>query len=160
MKTIESAVSPSADDPLDLVEALRSELQEYGGLLRVLKEEQDLILANPAVPDATLRALVLQHSAVADAVSARRRCMGLDFGVERSEDEIVSAAPAKMRGLLKALFAEVASLAARVEVYAVDNAWLRKRAVLFAAANPDREKIDPQARPAAPDCSVRTMPVR
>ena len=116
-----------------LVRALRTELQEYGGLLRLLNMEQDAILSAPSRCDVTGVAIERQYMTAVEASAVRRTCMGSRRGVGLTDEETIASAPRAIRPLLSALLHEIGSVSGRVQVLAAQNAWLRERAAARSA---------------------------
>jgi hypothetical protein len=120
-----------------LIGALRAELQEFGGLIRLLNDEQDKILANPAHITTAPESIRRQHALAFMSARIRGGLMTLpgSNGERRSATtpEILEDAPDEIRPLLGALFREVENLALRAGDRTYQNDWLRKRAPLLAA---------------------------
>ena len=136
-----SAAAPCTPATDSLVAALRAELQEFGGLLRLLNEEQDQILGDPTISPSIALSIERQLAKAGEAVRVRRDRMILSGGVA-TEEEIVVAAPVEMRPLVSALFSEVKSLSSRVDVFVTQNEWLRVRAAQFPELNARRASLD------------------
>lgn len=125
-----------------LVTALRAELQEYGGLLRLLDAEQDRIFADPATVATPPEAVARQHALAMKCTHAR---MGFMPGAANrpgrknvSAQEVSGSVPSDVRPLLSALFSEVDKLALRAADRTHQNDWLRRRAPALAAAMEER----------------------
>jgi hypothetical protein len=138
MATISYCKVRSKSEWEPLIAALRAELQEFGGLIRLLTDEQDNILANPAHVSTTPESISRQHALAFMSARIRGGLMTLpgSNGERRTATvpEILQGAPEVIRPLLGALFREVESLALRAGDRTYQNDWLRKRAPMLAAA--------------------------
>lgn len=124
-------------DPLylEMTSALRVELQEYGGLIALLEEQQRTILRGE--PDAfiDLGAAVHEQVTLLGAHRAARESVVRSFAraVGRSETEtlskLVDAAPAAVGGMLKALIEEINALIDRTQRRLRQNHLLLARCV-------------------------------
>lgn len=131
----ESVRSKSDWEPL--IAALRVELQEFGGLIRLLNDEQDAIFSNPSRVASVPESIKRQHAIALMSTRIRTGLMVVPgTGDDRraaSIAEIIDAAPDEFQPLLGALFSEVEKLALRAGDRANQNDWLRKRAPILAA---------------------------
>jgi len=129
-----------------LVNALRAELQEFGGLLRLLNTEQDGIFAAPALVAKAPEAIALQHALALKCTQMRidemQRVARVPGSRHVSEDQVLAVVPADVRPLMSALFAEVKKLAFRADDRTSQNDWLRKRAPVLAATMAGRGSED------------------
>lgn len=143
---VSSIVSSSTSDWEPLIAALRAELQEFGGLIRLLNDEQDTISSNPASVLGTPESITRQHALALMSSRIRHGLMVVPgpHGELRvgSAAEIIANAPDGIRPLLGALFSEVEKLAMRAGDRASQNDWLRKRAPMLAAAIAERATSD------------------
>jgi len=119
-----------------LIAALRAELQEFGGLIRLLNDEQDCIFANPSQVTTAPESINRQHAIAFMSARIRSGLMTLPGSNGERRDatapEILEVAPEEIRPLLAALFQEVENLALRAGDRTYQNDWLRKRAPLLA----------------------------
>lgn len=128
--------TPAAGDPQEqIVAALRSELEEYGGLLNVFDEQQQAILNRQ--PDTVLaleERLAAQLSAVKTRRSKRESLVAGFAGDGRppSRVSLLGTIPAfreSMRPLVEALATEINRLIARTRRKAEQNQLLLARTV-------------------------------
>ncbi|HUG13075.1 MAG TPA: hypothetical protein VMM36_18810 [Opitutaceae bacterium] len=138
MATLSYSKDRSKTEWEPLIAALRAELQEFGGLIRLLNDEQDNILANPAHVATPPESIIRQHALAFMSARIRGGLMTLpgSNGERRAATapEILEDAPDEIRPLLGALFMEVENLALRAGDRTYQNDWLRKRAPLLATA--------------------------
>jgi hypothetical protein len=142
--TYESVRSKSDWEPL--IAALRVELQEFGGLIRLLNDEQDAILSKANQIAVASESIARQQALAQMSTRIRNGLMVLPgLGDERRAapaPEIIEAAPDEFQPLLGALFSEVEKLSLRACVRAQQNDWLRKRAPILAATMAVRADTD------------------
>jgi hypothetical protein len=142
--TYESVRSKSDWEPL--IAALRAELQEFGGLIRLLNDEQDAIFSIPPDVATVPESIKRQHAIALMSTRIRTGLMVLPGpGEERraaTAAEIIEAAPEEFQPLFRALFSEVEKLALRAGDRAYQNDWLRKRAPILAATMAGRAESE------------------
>ncbi len=120
-------------DPL--IEALRSELQQYGEMLARLDQQQDSILRR--APDdvlASVTAVQEQGAAIQTARRTREQCQrqlatGLGHPEPATLAQLTQTAPADYRPLLRALIEENNQLLVRVQQRARQNQLLLRRSL-------------------------------
>lgn len=136
----------SKEDWGPLIAALRAELQEFGGLIRLLNDEQDAIFSNPHQVATVPGSITRQHALALMSTRIRAGLMVLPGpgGGRRAAlaPEIIDAAPDEFQPLLRALFSEVEKLASRAGDRASQNDWLRRRAPIIAATMAGRSEAD------------------
>ena len=110
-----------------LVEALRGELKEFGGLIRLLEIEQNQLLARTGGPGFSSTELAGQIKAVEKHTCERKALMNGSAGGVVPGSQIVASYPVDIQPLLTALFSEVETLEFRAKERMVQNKWLRER---------------------------------
>ena len=144
MTTESSKKSRAMSEWEPLIAALRAELQEFGGLIRLLNDEQDTIFSHPALVSKTPESITRQHSLALMSTRIRTGLMTVPGPngerLAASAKEITGIAPDEIQPLLEALFSEVEALALRAGDRANQSDWLRKRAPLLAATMAERAR--------------------
>jgi flagellar biosynthesis/type III secretory pathway chaperone len=118
-----------------LIEALRAELQEYGGMLALLDRQQQLVVERMAGEVyQTVSLIQTQGLAVQEARANRekfRQALARELGLpdETTFADLIPAMPADYRPLLKALVEENNELLVRVQHRARQNHLLLRRSV-------------------------------
>lgn len=119
----------------ELIEALRTELKEYGEMLALLDEQQEHVLARSAegvldsVARVNVQAGVLQQVRAAREHSQRHVARGAGLGDDSPLFVIAQALPTQYRPLLQALVGENNQLLGRVQARARQNHLLLSRCV-------------------------------
>ena len=121
-----------------LIEALRTEMQEYGGLLALFEEQQNAILRND--PDSFLDLGTSVHEQVALLGAYRARREELVQSLARSSDQpehtklsdLLYEIPEAMRGMVRALIEEVNMLITRTQKRMRQNHMLLARCLASA----------------------------
>ena len=123
-------------EPLqNLIDALREELKEYGEMLALLDQQQDLVMHRRTQD--LLQCVAATHAQSETIAAARRereqhqRHLNLRFGLAEDANftELVSRLPAEYRPLVQALVQENNELLVRVQQRARQNHLLLSRVV-------------------------------
>ena len=118
-----------------LIEALRDELQQYGELLALLEQQQDLVVARAA--DGVMRTVAAineQYTIIQAARQERERCrrtLAQELGVDDDADfsSLVQQLSVEIRPLVGALVEENNRLLRRVQQRAKQNHLLLQHSV-------------------------------
>jgi flagellar biosynthesis/type III secretory pathway chaperone len=119
----------------NLIEALREELKEYGEMLALLDQQQDMVM-HRRTHDLLPCAAAINAQADAIAVVRREReqhrrnvALRLDLAEDATFTELIPQLPAEYRPLVRALVEENNELLIRVQQRARQNHVLLSRAV-------------------------------
>lgn len=130
------APSRPAAQPWDpIVEALRGELAEYGGLLRLFEEQQGKIFARESEGVAALAPLLEEQAATVRTLRHRREKLVRDFAAAHAKPagsslrQLLPEFPVDVRPLLEALIDEVNHLVHRARQRSRQNRLLLARLV-------------------------------
>ena len=132
-----SSAQTGTSDWSPVVDALRSELAEYGGLLRLFEEQQDRILALDASAVADYVPKLEQQAAAArycrntreDAVRGYATSHGCP--ADRTLRQLLTEFPVDVRPLLEALIDEINHLISRTKKRTHQNQLMLARLVEF-----------------------------
>jgi flagellar biosynthesis/type III secretory pathway chaperone len=119
----------------NLIEALREELKQYGEMLALLDQEQDLVMQRHTVGIAPCVAAINAQADTLHAVrherEQRRRHLArtLEIGEDSSFKELTARLPADYKPLVQALVQENKELLVRVQQRARQNHLLLSRMV-------------------------------
>lgn len=135
MKAVFDEAGAAGDPQEQMIGALRSELEEYGGLMNLFDEQQNAILARD--PEKVLAAdqAIAAQLGIAHDRRRRREALGAvlaELGglpVGSSLRELTPLFRAPMRPLLEALIAEVNRLITRARRRAQQNQMLLARTI-------------------------------
>lgn len=125
-------------EPLNnLIEALREELKQYGEMLALLEQEQDLVMHRPTVGISPCVAAINAQAETLQVVSQereqRRRHLArtLRLSEECTFKELTRSLPAQYQPLVQALVQENKELLVRIQQRARQNHLLLSRMVEF-----------------------------
>jgi hypothetical protein len=144
-------MSEKGDMSGPLVEALRAELQEYGGLLHLFEEQQHFIVArNPAGFLSKNPEVEVQMGRVGECRRQRERlveemAVGLGWPKDSALSSLMTELPGAVRPLLRALMDEINALVAQVQRRTHQNRMLLAQAVELARQR--LTSVDPHALP-------------
>jgi flagellar biosynthesis/type III secretory pathway chaperone len=134
-----------------LVNSLRTELQEYGGLLHLFEEQQVSIVGrNPAVFLTQNDAVDAQIQKVTECREQREKVVGalaaaMGWPEDSSLSSLMTDLPAAVRPMLQALIDEINSLIAQAQRRTHQNRMLLAQAVDLAKQR--LSIVDPHALP-------------
>lgn len=129
------AAKPAAQTWDPIVEALRGELEEYGGLLRLFEEQQQKIFIRESEGVAALVPQLEQQAVAVRVRRGAREKLVREFGVARGRGadqslrQLLPEFPADVRPLLEALIDEVNHLVHRARQRSRQNRLLLARVV-------------------------------
>ncbi len=123
----ESAAALSPHD--QITEALRSELQEYGGLLNLFDEQQDAILNRKADAITEIEPAIEAQLAILRTRRSRRESLVAALVPDATLFQTILHFPQPMRPLVEALATEVNRLIAKVRRRAQQNQMLLARTI-------------------------------
>src|SRR5437763_6355090 len=116
----------------ELVAALREELQEQGGLLRLLNQQTETLYRRDGGQNERLEEQIRHQLRLAARrrqgreLALRQTAARLALAEEASAPEVLAAFPDYVRPLLEALFAEVARLSERLSERLRPNQQLKE----------------------------------
>ena len=123
----ESAAAPNPHE--QIIDALRAELQEYGGLLNLFDEQQDAILNRKADAVGEVEIIIEAQLATLRARRSRRESLVAALAPDATLLQVILHFPQPMRPLVEALATEVNRLIARVRRRAQQNQMLLARTI-------------------------------
>lgn len=124
-----------------LVDALRDELQEKGGLIRLLNQQTETIYRRDAQGNSRLEEQISSQSNLISHCKQRRESVlkqtAADLQLSENTDskKVISSFPEYVHPLLEALFAEVERLSSRMEERLKQNRELKERLLSEASSS-------------------------